>query len=92
MNQSKRYSPETKIQAVFRLIKGEATVVELSREIGCHPTAVGEWRDKFLAEAHHVFTPQAPDGTEKRLADYERVIGRLTLENHFLKKVFTHVR
>jgi transposase len=84
----KRYSGEVKLQAVLRLLKGEASAVEVAREIGCHPTILGEWKDRLLANAPKIFEGvAADDGKNQHIAKLERLIGKLTVQNDFLEKV-----
>jgi transposase-like protein len=86
-----RFSSETKIKAVLRLIKEEGNSVQIAQEIGCHASMVREWRDKFMASAHSIFeNKQIKDNKGKKITDLEQLIGRLTVENDFLKKVSDH--
>ncbi len=85
--QKKIYSADTKLKAVLRLLNGEASGVELAKEIGCHPTVLGMWKEQFLKSAPHVFESQkAADDKDKKIQDLEQIIGRLTVQNEFLKK------
>ena len=46
------------------------------------------WKAAFLERAPLVFqSDERRDGLEARIAELERVLGRLTLENEVLKKV-----
>jgi hypothetical protein len=60
----------------------------LPKEIGCHPTILGEWKDRLLANAPKIFEPSSwEDDKAKHLAKLERLIGKLTVQNDFLEKV-----
>lgn len=84
-----RFPEEIKLNAVLRLLKGETSAVELSQEIGCHPTIIAEWKTRFLHSAHRIFTSdRETDEKEKRFEELERMIGKLTVQNEFLKKVY----
>ena len=66
----KRYSGEVKLQAALKLLKGEASAVEVAKEIGCHPTILGEWKDRLLANAPKIFeSPTMDDEKAKHIAD-----------------------
>lgn len=79
------FSPEFKLRAASRLVAGECTLAELSRELGVKDSVLAAWRDQFLERASAVFGTSAPS-QEARIAELEREIGRLHLENEILKK------
>lgn len=83
-----RYAPEIKLSAVIRLISGKATLIELSREIGCHPTILRDWKDKLTASAPLVFGAPKDKEKDRKIEELERLIGKLTVQNEFLKKVY----
>lgn len=85
----KNYPAELKFKVVMKLIKGEATAIELGREIGCHPTLIGDWKEKFLKLAPLVFESSNNKESEKdrMIQEYERIIGKLTVQTEFLKKI-----
>ena len=48
---------------------------------------MANWKTALLQRAHTVFQAEAPQTAEQaRIAELERVLGRLTLENEILKK------
>ena len=76
------------MKAVLRLLKEEASAVEIAKEIGCHPTIIAEWKDRLLANAPNLFeTAAIEDDKSKHIAKLERLIGKLTVQNDFLEKV-----
>jgi transposase len=84
----RKYSGETKFKAVLAVIKGEKSTVQAGAELGCHPTAIGEWRDKLINNGAKAFeTPRDTKEKDKKIAEYERLIGKLTVQTEFLKKV-----
>jgi transposase-like protein len=84
----KNYPAELKFKVVMKLIKGEANAVELGQEIGCHPTLIGDWKEKFLKLAPTVFeSTNKEDEKQRKIQEYEQIIGKLTIQNEFLKKV-----
>jgi transposase-like protein len=88
----KRYSSEVKLQAALRLLKGEASTVEIAKEIGCHPTIIAEWKERLLANAPKIFeSAAAEDDKARHIAKLERLIGKLTVQNDFLEKVLTNL-
>jgi len=89
MKKRKYFGGDVKLHAVLRLLKGETSAVELAKEIDCHPTIIGTWKDRFLKYAPALFeTPQKENEKEKKIEELERMIGKLTVQNEFLKKVY----
>jgi transposase-like protein len=93
MSQKRRnYSPQFKFETVMEGLRGEKTVAEICRERDIKESLYYKWRDQFLETAPDLFTDKRrknePDNGEaqQRIADLERLVGRLTLENEILKK------
>lgn len=83
-----KFSSETKFKAVLKLLNGKDSAITAAREVGCHPTLLKKWKERFLIEAPKVFeTPKETDEKEKRIEELERMIGKLAVQNEFLKKV-----
>ena len=83
---------DVKVKAVIELLKGQKTAVEIANAIGCHPTILGEWKDRLLANAPKIFeSPTMDDEKAKHIAKLERLIGKLTVQNDFLEKVLTNL-
>ena len=83
-----KFASEIKFKAVLKLIKEEMSVAQAASEIGCHPTLLGQWKERFLLEAPKIFeTPKETNEKEKRIEELERWVGKLTVQNEFLKKV-----
>lgn len=84
----KQIASAVKVRAVLELLKGEKTAVEIANSIGCHPTILKEWKDRFLAGTATLFeTKKVEDAKVKKIEELERIVGRLTVQNEFLKKV-----
>ena len=70
-------------------------MTELARRFEVHPAQVREWRRKLATEAAAVFagsaTAPAPDADDDP-ARLQAKIGRLTMENDFLRKAFRRLR
>jgi transposase-like protein len=86
----RQFSPDFKFDAVMELLRGQKPVVQICRERQIKDTLLYKWRDAFLARAPDVFSdhrpkPNGADQTAK-IAELERLVGRLTLENDILKK------
>ncbi|MFA5831253.1 MAG: transposase [Candidatus Paceibacterota bacterium] len=88
MRVKKKYSAAQKFQATLSVIKGEKSAVEAARDLGCHPTLIGNWRDMLLAGGSLVFEKENSEGAkEQKIAKLERTIGKLVVQNDFLEQV-----
>ena len=82
--------PEFKAQVVLDVLTGVASPAEVCREHGLSPTLLSLWKTTFLHRAHAAFqTDERRSDEAARIADLERLVGRLTLEREALKKAST---
>ena len=87
------YSPEFKAQAVLAVISGSKTAAELCREQQIKPDLLSKWKAAFLANVTQVFErDNGIDPQQARIAELERLVGRLTLELEVAKKASTLLR
>ena len=94
MRARRRYSEEFKRQVCKEYLSQHARVVQLSR---CHelsPSLIRIWIRKYAQGGYA--GDVRPSAQEKqlaaRVAELERKIGQLTLENDLLKKLEVHAR
>ena len=86
----KKYLPEFKLRAVIEILKGEKTATQLAGELGVHPLVLSDWKKHFLGTGAQIF--ENPRKTSKRneeekeKAELFEQIGRLKMENEWLKK------
>ena len=79
---------EVKVRAVIEVLKGQKTAVEIANGIGCHPTLLKEWKERFVAGAPRIFeTKKTEDEKTRRIENLEHLVGKLTVQIDFLKKV-----
>lgn len=90
---ARRHSPEFKLEVVRSIESGEKRPMQACREHGLDSKMVREWRRKYRAEGEEAFTGgrQASlraviERYERRIAELERMVGRLALENEVLKR------
>jgi transposase-like protein len=88
MKQRRQFTPEFKAQVVLDILTGVQSPAEVCRKHHLSPNLPSLWKAAFLERAPLVFqADERRDGLEARIAELERVLGRLTLENEVLKKV-----
>jgi len=89
MKARRNFTPEFKVKVALELISGQKTLFEASREYGIKDSVISRWRTEFLERAPQVFAEntQAEHESAKRIAELERMIGRLVVELEMAKKV-----
>jgi len=91
MGKRRTFSPELKFEAVLDMVRGEKTVAQICRERDITESLLYKWRDAFLERAPTIFADQRSNGNgtnpqAERIAELERMVGKLTMEIEVLKK------
>lgn len=85
----RKFTASFKAKVVLEVLKERHTMSELAQQFDLHPNQIATWKKEFLAGAEGVFeTPVDTDkeALEQRYAALFEQIGRLQVENAFLKK------
>ena len=85
----KSYTPAEKAKIALEAIKGELTLAQISSKYGAHATQINQWKKQALALLPDIFSDrkkQLLTDQETQLAELYEQIGRLKVENDFLKK------
>jgi len=92
------YSRDLKIATMRALDAGSATG-EIARKYQLSPKLLERWRGEWRAKGESAFPGIGRRGADLpalddalRIAELERKIGQLTMENDFLKKALQHLR
>ena len=92
------YSRDLKI-SIMRALDAGGTAGEIARQYQVSPKLLERWRAEWRAKGELAFPgtgrrmPEwAPLDEGRRIAELERKIGQLTVENDFLKKALHHFR
>jgi transposase len=87
----RRFTRDFKLQ-ILREVEGGKSIASVSREHEIHPNLIGKWQKvhgKYAEEAFggngHLYKEEA------KIAQLERMVGRLAMENEFLKKVLARL-
>jgi transposase len=87
----RQFTKEFKLQ-VIREVEAGKSVAQAAREHQLHPNTIIKWR-----RLHHQYAERAFSGNgqsykdEARIAELERMIGQLTMENSLLKKALSRL-
>lgn len=97
MAQKKRqFTREFKIKVVQAYESG-TPAAELSRRYDVHQNLIYIWADQYRANPEEAFrgsnrASDSPMAAEQRIAELERMVGRLTVENDVLKKALERAK
>ena len=81
------FSREFKIDIVNQLLAGKP-VSQVGRENDLHPTLITRWKREYTENPEKAFSGHGNAYKDTaRIAELERLVGRLYAENEFLKKV-----
>ncbi len=90
MGKHKQYDAELKTKVVLEVLKGQNTLAQICREYEVSADVVCHWRDVFLERAPQAFADPRTNGKttqdQERIAELERMVGRLTMELDASKK------
>jgi transposase-like protein len=92
MRQRRRFSPEFKARVVLDVLTGQMSPAEVCRQHVLSPTLLTARKATFLERAASIFQDDDRRGEEQaRIAELERLVGRLTVEHEILNKASTLV-
>ena len=88
MTSRRQFTAAFKARVVLELLSGAKTSAELCREHQLAASVLADWKAMFLRHAPKAFeNPEHHNDQEApHVAELERLVGRLTLENDILKK------
>lgn len=86
----RKISGQVKFEAVMEALRGDKSVAQICRERDITESLLYKWKNEFIAKGPSLFEDKrsvaSHDATTERLAELERMVGRLTMENEILKK------
>ena len=87
MPKRRTFTPEFKAQVILEELTGIKDKADICREYRLRPQVFSRWREEFLERAPEVFATKLFRGDEQeRIAELERMVGRLTMELEGAKK------
>ena len=84
----KKYPKEFKARVALEAIKGEKTIAALSSEYEINGNLIAKWKKQLKENMSDIFirkNEQEPDA-EKQIENLYKEIGRIQVENAWLKK------
>ena len=90
MSKYRSFTAEFKAQVVMSVLTGDRTVAEICRLHQLSDTVFYRWKAELLAALPRIFDPDPGlVAAQARIAELERLVGRLTLELEVSKKALT---
>ena len=84
---NRRFTPELKARVELELISGTTSLEDACRQYKLKPQNVSRWKAEFMEKAPQRFQASEQSSQEQaRIAELERMIGRLTLELEIARK------
>ena len=91
----REYTSEFKFQVAMEYLTGKKGRAQILREYEISDSVLERWYRKVMEEGHEVFAANRGSGlreNEKRIAELERMVGRLAMELGAAKKVSEWLR
>jgi len=85
MKNQRSFSVEFKRQIVEELLSGESRPAQICRRYNIQSSLIYHWKKQY-SRGKFNNEPTEEAGLRDRIGQLERLVGRLTLENEFLKK------
>ncbi len=87
MRRRRSFTPQFKTQVVLEVLTQAKSMAQVCREYDLHEQVVIRWKAEFLERAPELFASDRTQSADQaRIAELERLIGRLTMELEIAKK------
>ena len=88
----RRFSSDFKLQCVLDIVSGRKSPAQICREHNISESSLSRWRQQFIEEAPKIFEngSSAKSAEAQRIAELERLVGKLTLELEASKKLLSY--
>jgi len=93
MAKRRSFTPEFKAKVVLEVLIEDKSMAQASREYGIKDSVLSRWKQEFIERSPKVFEQGTlRDDRDERIAELERMVGRLAMELEMSKKVSNHLR
>ena len=88
MRKRRSYTAEFKAGVVLEILSGQKSLAQASREHGIKDSVILRWKQEFIERSPQIFEKEnSRDERDQRIAELERMVGRLVMELEMSKKV-----
>ena len=84
-----KFTPQFKAQVALVALSGAQTQAEICKQHHLTAWQLAQWRKQLEANAHLAFGGGDQQGLKDRIAELERMVGRLTMQVEILKEAST---
>lgn len=84
----KKYPKEFKARVALEALKGEKSIAQISSEYEVHSAMIAKWKKQLKENISDIFIRknEREPGTEQQIDNLYKEIGRIQVENAWLKK------
>lgn len=84
----RKFTPEFKARVVLEMLTEQKSAAQASREYGIKDSVLSRWKQEFIERSPQLFEGSGSNGdnNEQRIAELERMVGRLAMELEMAKK------
>jgi transposase-like protein len=87
MTKRRKFSPDFKARVVMEMLTEQKSAAQASREYGIKDSVLSRWKQEFIERSPQLFEQgTASDDRDQRIAELERMVGRLAMELEMAKK------
>ena len=87
MTRRRVFKPEFKARVVLEILTEQKSIAQVSREYSIKDTVLSRWKQQFVERSSQVFERgKDEDDRDQRIAELERMVGRLAMEIEMSKK------
>ena len=88
----RKFTPDFKARVVLEMLTEQKSASQVSREYGIKDSVLSRWKQEFIERSPMLFEQgTAKDERDQRIAELERMIGRLAMELEMAKKVSSYL-
>ena len=86
MSKRRKFTPQFKARVALAVLSGNHTQAEICKQHHLSAGQLAQWRKELEANAHLAFGGGEGQELKERIAELERMVGRLTMQVEILKK------
>lgn len=92
MQKRRQFTKEFKLKVINEIDAGKSTA-QICREYQLSDNLISRWKSEYRGNPGNAFSGSGNTYKEEaKVAELERMVGKLTMENEFLKKVLARMR
>jgi transposase-like protein len=93
MTKRRSFTPEFKARVILEILVEGKSMAQASRDYGIKDSVLARWKHEFIERSPAVFEPDSKTADQdRRIAELERMVGKLAMELEMAKKVSNHLR